>query len=247
MKALASFFFILALASSLLAAAYTGNFTLTQNPISDGGKWVSGSAAGTGCFTSGVQCWGDVQTKPGLAFATVASEGCTGQQGQNCNDPTALLTGVWGQNQTAEATIYVSPSIVQGCCHEVELLTELHAFPAHQQRLRNKLQRFRTGLFANRALERADRQLHVLGWGSVDHLQERRQAEGGQKWFVDQHLPNGSLISTTVDATYLGNSPGMGFFVTGDKNYSAFGFSSFTASDGQAVLAPPTNLSGTVN
>ena len=247
MKALASFFFILALASSLLAAAYTGNFTLTQNPISDGGKWVSGSAAGTGCFTSGVQCWGDVQTKPGLAFATVASEGCTGQQGQNCNDPTALLTGVWGQNQTAEATIYVSPSIVQGCCHEVELRLNSTLSPHTNN-----------GYEINCSVSGQD-YLQIVRWngpiGNYTYLDGGASitCKSGDKLkavrsgsSISIYL-NGSLISTTVDATYLGGSSGMGFFVTGDKNYSAFGFSSFTASDGQAVLAPPTNLSGTVN
>src|ERR1700729_3247334 len=43
-------------------ATYTTNFPLTENPISEGGKWINGQKDGVD--------WTDVRTTPGLAFGT---------------------------------------------------------------------------------------------------------------------------------------------------------------------------------
>lgn len=71
---------------------YTTNFPLAENPISEAAHWTNGQAAGLD--------WKDVRTTPGLAFGADASGT------PNYNDPTALLTGSWGPNQTAQATVH---------------------------------------------------------------------------------------------------------------------------------------------
>ena len=48
--------------ASAVLDPYTTNFPLTANPISEGGAWLSGKAAGLD--------WTDVRTTPGKAFGT---------------------------------------------------------------------------------------------------------------------------------------------------------------------------------
>ena len=75
---------------------YTTNFPLAENPISEGGKWLNGQSDGLD--------WTNIRTTPGFAFGTEL--GGTRLEPQKYDDSTALLTGTWGPNQTAQATVY---------------------------------------------------------------------------------------------------------------------------------------------
>jgi hypothetical protein len=68
---------------------YTTNFPLKENPISEGGHWISGKTVGID--------WGDVSTTPGLAVGHAGP--------RRWADATALLTGTWGPTQTAEVVV----------------------------------------------------------------------------------------------------------------------------------------------
>ncbi len=70
---------------------YSTAFPLTENPISEGGHWISGNAVGLD--------WADYRTTPGLAFGTQTGSGGT-------NDSTALLTTAWGANQSGEGIVH---------------------------------------------------------------------------------------------------------------------------------------------
>ena len=62
---------------------YHSNFPKTENPISEGGNWINGGTTGLD--------WGNVLTTPGKVF---------GDQTPGTppyKDPTAILTGSWGQ------------------------------------------------------------------------------------------------------------------------------------------------------
>src|SRR5579859_4354921 len=74
---------------------YTTTFSHTENPISEGGKWLNGR-------TDGLD-WTDVRTTPGFAFGTEI--GGNRPDPQKYDDSTALLKGTWGPNQTAQATV----------------------------------------------------------------------------------------------------------------------------------------------
>ena len=50
-----------------LAQRYSTNFTLTENPISEGGKWVNGESVGFD--------WNNVLTAPGEAFGAHLIDG----------------------------------------------------------------------------------------------------------------------------------------------------------------------------
>ena len=77
-----------------IAATYTTNFPLIENPISEGGHWING-------LTNGID-WADVATTPGRAFGTQTGIG------PNFADSTALLTGSWGPTQTVQAVVYIA-------------------------------------------------------------------------------------------------------------------------------------------
>jgi len=75
--------------------SYTTNFPLSDNPLSEGGKWTNGQKDGLD--------WANVQTTSGFAFGT--ESGGTRPAPQKYDDSVALLTGAWGPDQTAQATV----------------------------------------------------------------------------------------------------------------------------------------------
>jgi hypothetical protein len=85
------------------ANTYSTTFSLTENPISEGGRW---QRAGNN-FTN-------VRTANGRAYGTNGAR-------DMYDDSYALLSG-FGPDQTAEAVVYRSSSLVTGITHEVELL-----------------------------------------------------------------------------------------------------------------------------
>jgi len=88
------FLHALAFVSSTVAIAgtYTTNFPLTEDPISENGRWIGGKTTGL--------AWADFQSTPGLAFGKQP-----GTHPGLYDDSIALLTGTWGPNQTVQATI----------------------------------------------------------------------------------------------------------------------------------------------
>jgi len=84
--------------------AYTTTFPLTENPISEDGRWINGGSVGLD--------WTNVSTAPGLAIGH--------QVGANYTDATALLSGIWGPDQRVSATVY-SVGQNDACYQEVEL------------------------------------------------------------------------------------------------------------------------------
>src|SRR6266852_9399628 len=75
---------------------YTTTFSRAENPISEGGNWLNGQGDGLD--------WTNVRTTPGFAFGTEL--GGNRPEPQRYDDSTALLTGTWGPNQTAQATVH---------------------------------------------------------------------------------------------------------------------------------------------
>jgi hypothetical protein len=75
------------------ASTYTTAFPLTENPISEGGRWINGGTVGLD--------WTDISTTPGLAVGHEVNG--------NASDATAVLTGSWAANQYAQATVFWSP------------------------------------------------------------------------------------------------------------------------------------------
>lgn len=201
---------------------YTTSFPLTENPISENGNWVNGKIVGLD--------WHNVVTTPGLATGTDSPEAFS--------DPTALLTGTWGADQTVEATVY---SVNQTEIYYQEVEIRLRSYiSAH----------INTGyeiLF--RCLKNSNAYMAVVRWNGVlaDHtyLSAKSGAQYGvangdvvKAFIVGSEINvyiNNVLVDSVIDSTFSTGNPGMGFNYGCESTYGDFGFTKFTASE----LPPP--------
>ena len=89
--------FILFCTSLAWARTYSTSFPLTENPISEGGKWVNGGATGLD--------WTNIRTT-----ANVKAYGTSSGIAPGYDDSTAVLqgAGTWGQNQTGTGVVYLN-------------------------------------------------------------------------------------------------------------------------------------------
>jgi len=199
---------------------YTTSFPLTENPISEQGEWINGGTVGLD--------WTNVQTTPGLAFGTESGS-------VNYDDATAVLTGAWASDQTAQATVY-TVNQNSNIFEEVEL------------RLRTTIT---AGSIAGyefnfRCTADASQYVQIVRWdgplGSFTLLDSTagpglHNGDVVKATAVGSTLTtyiNGTAIFSVTDSTYTGGSPGIGFYnqngtVSNDGDY---GFTNFTASDG---------------
>ena len=211
---------------------YTTKFPRTENPISESSNWINGKAVGLD--------WADVQVNPGLAFGD--ESGTAGY-----DDSTALLTGSWGPDQTAEATVHVTNQQVPPIYEEVEL------------RLRSSISAHKlTGYEINfQASSVSNAYVQIVRWngplGSFTYVADRNGPglHNGdvvkatiQGSAITVYL-NGTQILEGTDSTYTTGTPGMGFYLQGATGLNAdYGFTKFTASDGSDAPLAPTNVSG---
>jgi len=87
-----------------VVSGYSTNFSLAENPISDGGAWITSLANAT-----------DVISASGIATGTQTGTG-------GFNDSIAFLSGAWGNNYQCSAVVYRDPSFAPSTTREVELL-----------------------------------------------------------------------------------------------------------------------------
>lgn len=184
--------------------SYTTSFGATEQPISEGGKWISGKAIGLD--------WTDVRTSVGLAYGT---ESGTGKGNEAYDDSAALLTGAWRRDQTTEAEVH---SINQNDddFEEVEL------------RLRSSLSSHNaTGyevLF--RCSKTANAYASIVRWdgrqGMFTYLSQKKGSEFGvTDGDVIKATAVGNMITGYIndvaviratDNTYANGNPGIGFW-----------------------------------
>lgn len=215
--------------------SYATRFPKTEARLSEGGVWVNAGVAGP-------DLWGDIQTTPGLAFGV--------SEPTKYGDPTALLTGEWGPEQTAEATVRVVDyaRFNHKSCHEVEV------------RLRSTIDgagKIITGYEVYGSLMENNPYLHIASWGGPNGVWCNMEAE-----LPKIHLKDGDVLKGTVTGTnpaiivmyingvevlrvedqgafkftdgksygpWLTGAPGIGFYDDVDEEWSAFGISSFSA------------------
>ena len=223
---------LIILCSAAHAATYTTTFPATENPISEGGKWVGGS-------TAGGSLWGNVQTTPGLAFGVSLPT--------QFGDPTAILTGTWGPNQTVQGTVQVTGPITGGCCREIEL------------RLRNTISTNSiSGYEAYCSILSSNPYCHIARWNGANG--SYCNIETGSS---SNYAHNGDVLKATITGTsttvitlfrngtqelvatdtgqscspggaggpFTSGTPGIGFYDQTDNNWSDWGFTYFGATD----------------
>ncbi len=197
--------------------SYTTNFPLTENPISEGGKWINGKVTGLD--------WANVRTTPGFAFGTQTDT-------VDYDDSTAILAGTWGANQMAQAQIHVV-SQDSNIFEEVEI------------RLRTSISAHSiTGYEINCSVVPSNPYNQIVRWNGP--LGSFTQLNGGSTGCADGDVLEATIVGNTItsykngvqllqwtESTFSSGSPGMGFYIQGGSasQESDYGFSNFTASD----------------
>lgn len=205
---------------------YKTNFATNENPILEDGNWITGKANGPD--------WSDISTSNSRA---------TGHQKGDVHytDATALLTGAWGADQMAEATVFCGNTYISD-------------YPEVELRLRSSLSPHKcTGyeIAFSAAGKTSKAYVMLVRWnGLVGDFAVLKQPFGPQYGVVNGDVVKATMIGNTLtayingvkvaqaeDTTYKSGSPGMGFnFDWADSNApkgtnSSFGFTDFSATD----------------
>jgi hypothetical protein len=218
--------------SAFSQRTYSTNFSLTENPVSEGGNWINGGVTGLD--------FSNVQTIRSLAFGTQSG---TASGDSTYADSTAVLAGTWGPDQTVQATIAVTnASSASNVFEEVELRVRT-TITAHSI----------TGYEINCSVSTNSQNFYcqIVRWNG---LLASFTILGGQS----AHAKNGDIFKATIngstitaylngvqivqvtDSTYTTGSPGIGFFLQGASGLNAnYGFSNFAATDSGSIQAPP--------
>lgn len=213
-----------ALVSRSTANSYSTNFPNNEDPISEGSRWISGKKAGLD--------WADVRVISGFAFGTEI--GGSRPAPEKYDDSTALLTGAWGANQTAEATVHRINKDNDHIYEEVEL------------RLRSSLSPHNcTGYEVMfRCSKSPKAYCNIARWdGLLGAFMMLKEAHGSQYGVADGDVVkasikgevitvwlNGVQILQTKDYLFKSGNPGIGFYLEGATGVNnQYGFSRFKA------------------
>lgn len=210
---------------SLYAMSYRTNFPVAENPISQGGRWYNGADDGID--------WCNVQTSIGYAWGV-------GPCRVSYADPTAILKGAWGPDQTVQATARIRA-------------TDTSYYQEIELRLRTTVRAHRmAGYEVNFGVSHA--YLQIVRWngpladftylgssctypsvcgqvtGFTIHNGDVAKAiiSGGT---ISVYV-NGTLRATATDSTYTTGNPGIGYNYGCGGTYANFAWENFSASDG---------------
>ncbi len=206
--------------SATASGSYSTNFPATENPISEGGKWIDGKVVGGN--------WNNPQTSSGKAYASVRS----GLSGSRYDDSIAHLSTSFidfNPNQYAQATVFRVNGYSPTGGHEVELL-------------------LRFQITANNArgyeiLWGAPGYLAIVRWNGplgnytplLDNVQIGPAAEGDVlraeiSGSIIKVYRNGSLVATgPSDSTWADGQPGIGFWPVDSSTPQNYGWKTFEA------------------
>jgi len=214
---------------------YATKFPRTEPRLSEGGVWINGGDAGAGR-------WGDIQTTPGLAFGV--------SEPTKYGDPTAILTGAWGPDQTAQATVRVVDyaRFKNASCHEVEVRLR-SAIDPHTGLI--------TGYEVYGSLMTNNPYLHIASWGGPNGVWVNMESHSPAIALKDGDVLRGTVTGThpVVITMFINGvevlkvedrgtytfsdgksygpwttgAPGIGFYDDVDDEWSAFGLSDFSA------------------
>lgn len=211
---------------------HSTTFTATENPISEGGRWINGGTAGLD--------WSDVSTANGRAIGL--------EFGPDYTDATALLVGPWGADQQVTATVFAD-QFNDACFHEVEIRLR-STIAAHSN----------TGYeIGFKVSTTSQAYLNIVRWngphGSFDYLHRGDGAQFGVQTGdvisativgdVITAYKNGVAMGQATDDTFDDGSPGMGFNVKNSVpgcpgTNPDYGFTALTATD--SVVPPDAAL-----
>lgn len=205
----------------IIPGTYTTAFPSTENPISEGGAWVNGLPAGS---------WNNVQTTPGLAFAsTICGTPIY-------NDNLAHLTG-FTANQSIQGVVKLAGGYSPPDAHEIELLTRFLLTPGSPGTAR--------GYEFNWAWNGAYAQL--VAWnGNLGDFTVLTPAtyNGGMGTPIDGDIIKMTIVGSVItvyknavkrldvtDTTWATGNPGIGFYPLAGATLASYGWKSIVASN----------------
>ena len=214
---------------------YSTSFPLTENPISESANWIGGQTAGN-------NLWGNVRTNGTLAFGV--------SEPTQYGDPTAILTGTWGPDQSAQATVKINKTPTGSCCHEAEVRLRTTINPTNHTI---------TGYEVYCSVNSNNPYCHIASWGGPNGAWVNMEPNSPSIFLKDGDVLRGTVTGTnpvTITAYLNGTqiiqvqdtgnytfsdgkkygpwtsgTPGIGFYDTQDNNWNYFGFSNFSATD----------------
>ena len=202
------------------AAQYSTTFPVAENPVSEGGRWLNGQADGllwADCATTNGFIWGS--DNRGVAYA----------------DPTALVAGKWGSNQTVTATVKVlDPPKGNGCCSEIELRLRSLISANTNRGYEVLFSMYPENDYVQIVTWHGPRGVEGVGFNYINTTKGHGAPVTGDVLSASisnstiRVFKNGSLILTGVNTEWSDGNPGVGFY--GDKKPNV-GFSSFSATD----------------
>lgn len=212
------------------AASYSTSFPQNENPISEGGRWVNGRTTGLD--------WKNVITSNGNAYGEVSQAGY--------DDPTAILTGTWAADQTAQATVFCrNPSASYNQEVELRLRSSISAHSATGYEIFFRCLKTSDGyaMIARWNGARGSFTLLAGYYGANYGVQDGDVVKATIVGNVIKGYINGVEVISAVDGTFTTGSPGIGFnYGVGTTNVD-FGFKDFTATDSGAMSPQaPQNL-----
>jgi hypothetical protein len=221
-----------------LGRSYRTRFERDEEPLSESGLWLNGKKDGID--------WADVLVKNGLAYGSVTRMAVAERRVEQGNldpssgegavpegdydDPTAVLTGEWGKNQHAKATVF-SKNPTAEYFQEVEI------------RLRSAISpHLCTGYEVFfRCLKTEEGYAEIVRWnGKAGDFTSLKKLSGPQYGVKDGDVIeatihgdvlrgyiNGVEVISAADDVFTTGSPGIGFnFFVGNTNVD-HGFTSF--------------------
>ncbi len=205
--------------ASMARMTFTTNFSLAENPISEGGVWQHRGTA-----------WKYVRTVGDHAVGTQMGTG-------DYDDSYAYLTG-FAPDQSARATLWIDPT-TKGSYRELELLLHWADSPASARGYECKLSW--NGSYAE--IVRWNGPL-----GDFTYVTKQTRFDSGlmppasgdiftativgdliRVWLNKNDGRGDRLIVTGRDSTFTDGDPGMGFFTSGSADAARFGFSGYAA------------------
>jgi len=202
---------------------YWTTFSLTEDPISESGRWINGGAIGLN--------WTNVSSSSGLAIGH--------QIGASYTDATAVLGGTWGPDQRVTAAVYATNPI-DACYQEVEMRLRTVVSPLS---ITGYEVSYKSSLTASAYLI-------IVRWngllGDFTVLLDTRGTQFGVTTGdvvsatiagnVITAYKNGVQMGQAVDNTFTSGSPGMGFNLENAAPGCAgtngnYGFTNFSATD----------------
>jgi hypothetical protein len=196
---------------------YSTNFPLTETPISENGAWHRSSG---NVFT-------DVSTANGIAFGTNGAR-------DTYDDSYALLSG-FGADQTAEAVVFRSPSLVSNdmITHEVELLLRFADTATTARGYECTFNYLGDVLGARWNGTLGDFTPLSISGGAGNLGRDLMTGDVIKCTIVGNTISfyiNGVLMGKATDSTFASGQPGIGFFTrpAGVSDNPNFGLTSYT-------------------